>query len=145
MKEPMYFSLKIIEFLAVLILFYFLTEPGPAQAMVCNLVKGTRIAHAIGREIGEKDESDLAKKVCSIISVIFSKRQLLSNIIKIFLHSAPSVYVIINSLSSVILFVCTKSFCICAVSLCFNLHLFLIAVSIFVRNIEMESAIFTRP
>ena len=31
--------------------------------MVCNLVKGTRIAHAIGREIGEKDESDLAKKV----------------------------------------------------------------------------------
>eukprot|EP00112_Aurelia_sp_Birch-Aquarium-sp1_P009300 Seg2051.8 transcript_id=Seg2051.8/GoldUCD/mRNA.D3Y31 product="Disco-interacting protein 2 C" protein_id=Seg2051.8/GoldUCD/D3Y31 len=38
------------------------SEPGPAQAMVGNLVKGTRIAHAIGREIGEKDESDLAKK-----------------------------------------------------------------------------------
>eukprot|EP00794_Sanderia_malayensis_P017721 gene17721-19492_t len=38
------------------------SEPGPASAMVGNLLKGTRIAYAIGREIGEKDDSDLATK-----------------------------------------------------------------------------------
>jgi len=54
------------------------SEPGPAQAMVCNLVKGTRIAHAIGREIGEKDESDLANKY-----------QFLSEILKWRAVSAP--------------------------------------------------------
>ena len=47
--------------------FRFSTEPGPAQTMVGNLVKGARMAFAVGREIGEKDESDLAKKVRILI------------------------------------------------------------------------------
>ena len=62
-KLPFFCTFLYTVFLYVLPGIFLLTEPGPAQAMVCNLVKGTRIAHAIGREIGEKDESDLAKKV----------------------------------------------------------------------------------
>ena len=42
----------------------FPSEPGPAATMVGNIVMGTRIGGAAGREIADKEEdSDMARKV----------------------------------------------------------------------------------
>ncbi|XP_065052203.1 disco-interacting protein 2-like isoform X2 [Rhopilema esculentum] len=64
------------------------SEPGPAQTMVGNLVKGARMAFAVGREIGEKDESDLAKKY-----------QFLSEILKWRAQSSPdhNIFTLLNA------------------------------------------------
>ena len=42
----------------------FFSEPGPAATMVGNIVMGTRIGGASGREIADiEEDSDMAKKV----------------------------------------------------------------------------------
>ena len=42
----------------------FFLEPGPAATMVGNIVMGTRIGGASGREIADiEEDSDMAKKV----------------------------------------------------------------------------------
>ena len=43
------------------------SEPGPAATMVGNIVMGTRIGGAAGREIADiEEDSDLARKVSSV-------------------------------------------------------------------------------
>ena len=43
---------------------FFFLEPGPAATMVGNIVMGTRIGGASGREIADiEEDSDMAKKV----------------------------------------------------------------------------------
>ena len=43
---------------------YFSSEPGPAATMVGNIVMGTRIGGAAGREIADiEEDSDMARKV----------------------------------------------------------------------------------
>ena len=48
----------------LLTLTLFFSEPGPAATMVGNIVMGTRIGGASGREIADiEEDSDMAKKV----------------------------------------------------------------------------------
>lgn len=43
---------------------FFSSEPGPAATMVGNIVMGTRIGGAAGREIADiEEDSDMARKV----------------------------------------------------------------------------------
>lgn len=39
-------------------------EIGPASVMVGNLVSGKRIAQASGRDLGQIEDNDQARKVC---------------------------------------------------------------------------------
>ena len=45
---------------------YVVLEPGPGAVMVGNLLRGTRIGEASGREIGEISDAD--KRVCKLMS-----------------------------------------------------------------------------
>ncbi len=45
---------------------YHVLEPGPGAVMVGNLLRGTRIGEASGREIGEISDAD--KRVCKLMS-----------------------------------------------------------------------------
>lgn len=44
------------------------TEIGPASVMVGNLVSGKRIAQASGRDLGQMEDNDQARKVCVWLS-----------------------------------------------------------------------------
>ena len=47
---------------------HFSSEPGPAATMVGNIVMGTRIGGAAGREIADiEEDSDMARKVLTQI------------------------------------------------------------------------------
>lgn len=43
--------------------FWFILEIGPASVMVGNLVSGKRIAQASGRDLGQIEDNDQARKV----------------------------------------------------------------------------------
>lgn len=52
-------------FLWLLAYFCFILEIGPASVMVGNLVSGKRIAQASGRDLGQIEDNDQARKVSS--------------------------------------------------------------------------------
>lgn len=57
------------------------TEPGPAATMVGNIVMGTRIGGAAGREIADTgEETDLARKVPLTIVGRYAYRHFHNNV-----------------------------------------------------------------
>lgn len=62
-KKSQEFSSTSNGFLLCLVYFCFILEIGPASVMVGNLVSGKRIAQASGRDLGQIEDNDQARKV----------------------------------------------------------------------------------
>ena len=60
------------------------SEPGPAATMVGNIVMGTRIGGAAGREIADiEEDSDMARKVLTQIQYPYPPNARLFTLIRI--------------------------------------------------------------
>lgn len=102
-----------------LVLFSFLTsssssssEIGPASVMVGNLVSGKRIAQASGRDLGQIEDNDQARKVCVrggllvftivvIINVTQTHTQKLYKWWSIWLHFSMFHFIVVYQLSKI--------------------------------------------
>lgn len=73
-KEIQIISIHKKEFWLHLTYLWFILEIGPASVMVGNLVSGKRIAQASGRDLGQIEDNDQARKVSRtfLIYLLFS-------------------------------------------------------------------------